>query len=56
MRKVHLILIIVTLVVLFGALMAFQHEVSGLWFRAGIAALAGGILGCILILTQRRHS
>lgn len=39
-------------VIIFGVVMSMRELVPGIWLRALIAAIAGGIFGYMLILAQ----
>ena len=50
-----LILIVLIGAIAFGGLMTARDEFSGRWARAGIAGVAGGVLGWMLIVVRKRN-
>ena len=55
-RSPNRILIILIGAIAFGGLMTAREEFSGRWARAGIAALAGGVLGWMVTLVRKRDT
>jgi len=53
-RSPKLILIVLIGAIAFGGLMTARDEFSGRWARAGIAGVAGGVLGWMLISVRKR--
>ena len=51
--RFHYIIGIVVAFIVFGALMAMRSESDTIWVRFFISAVAGGVIGLMLLWTQR---